>query len=122
MVLEAGPDFQSVQIPRETLKKQAFPIPWVQIWGQLNRTPRISTLISANGSPPAQSRLFGSHVHLCRHNVPVFENVANLDELPTSGSTVIALPMKIAGGTGAPLRMIGIVQATRSPHPSKRTD
>ena len=69
-----------------------------------------------------QSRLFGSHVHLCRHNVPVFENVANLGKLPSSGSTVVALPMKIAGGTGAPLRMIGIVQAASRPRPSKQAD
>jgi len=69
-----------------------------------------------------QSRRFGSHVHLCEHNVPVFENMANLDKLPSSGSVVIALPMKIAGGTGAPLRIVGIVQATSSPHPSERTD
>ncbi|MCH5374131.1 MAG: cyclase family protein, partial [Planctomycetes bacterium] len=46
-----------------------------------------------------QSRLFGSHVCLCGHNVPIFENVANLDQLPSSGSTIVALPMKIAGGS-----------------------
>lgn len=43
------------------------------------------------------------------HNVPVFENLANLDELPEAGFTVIAMPMKIAAGTGAPLRIVAIV-------------
>ena len=37
------------------------------------------------------------------------ENVARLDEVPASGATVMALPMKIAGGTGAPVRIIAIL-------------
>ena len=56
-----------------------------------------------------QSRQFGSHVTLFEHNVPAFENVAHLDQLPTHGFQVIALPTKIAGGTGAPLRIIATV-------------
>jgi kynurenine formamidase len=39
-------------------------------------------------------------------NVPIFENVAALDQLPARGSVVIALPMKIKGGSGAPLRIV----------------
>jgi kynurenine formamidase len=56
-----------------------------------------------------QSKQFGSHVKLFEHEVPAMENVANLEELPDEGFTVIALPMKIAGGTGAPLRIIATV-------------
>lgn len=56
-----------------------------------------------------QSTHFESHIKLFAHNVPVFENLANLDALPDIGCTVIALPMKIAGGTGAPLRIIAII-------------
>lgn len=56
-----------------------------------------------------RSTHFRSHVKLFEHNVPVFENLANLEELPASGFTVIALPMKIAGGTGAPLRIVAIL-------------
>lgn len=37
------------------------------------------------------------------------ENVARLGELPPSGATLIALPMKIAGGSGAPVRILGIL-------------
>ena len=55
-----------------------------------------------------QSQTFQSHVTLFKHNVPAFENVANLDKLPAAGATVIALPMKIGGGSGAPLRIIAI--------------
>ncbi|QDU26847.1 Kynurenine formamidase [Anatilimnocola aggregata] len=57
-----------------------------------------------------QSSQFESHVILCGHDVPIFENVMNLDQLPAEKSLVIALPMKIAGGSGGPLRMIAIVR------------
>lgn len=52
---------------------------------------------------------FQSHVVLCGHSVPVFENVANLEAVPEWGATVVALPMKIAEGSGGPLRIIAIV-------------
>jgi kynurenine formamidase len=41
--------------------------------------------------------------------IPGFENVANLDRLPATGAWVIALPMKIAGGSGGPLRIVALV-------------
>ncbi len=53
-----------------------------------------------------QSTLFESHRILLEQNVPIFENVANLGELSATGAFVIALPMKIAGGSGGPLRII----------------
>ena len=56
-----------------------------------------------------QSTDFRSHVILYGAGIPGFENVANLDRLPTTGSFVVALPMKIAGGSGAPLRIVGYV-------------
>lgn len=56
-----------------------------------------------------QSSLFESHVILCGKNVPIFENVAHLDQLPSEKALVIALPMKIAGGSGGPLRIIAVV-------------
>jgi len=57
-----------------------------------------------------QSREFRSHITLFERNVPAFENVANLDELPDKGFTVIALPMKIRGGSGGPLRIVAVVE------------
>lgn len=57
-----------------------------------------------------QSTRFESHVTLFSANIPAFENVANLDQLPERGFTVIALPMKIKGGSGGPLRAIAIVE------------
>lgn len=56
-----------------------------------------------------QSQLFKSHVILLSENIPVFENLTNLDLLPQDGFDIIALPMKIKGGTGAPLRIIGLL-------------
>ena len=51
-----------------------------------------------------QSTEFKSHVALMTNNVPAFENVANLDKLPAKGFQIVALPMKIKGGSGSPLR------------------
>ena len=42
-------------------------------------------------------------------NVLGFENVAGLGELPATGAWTIALPMKIAKGSGGPLRLVGVV-------------
>ncbi|MFM2230098.1 MAG: hypothetical protein RL607_1356, partial [Bacteroidota bacterium] len=39
-------------------------------------------------------------------NKPGFENLANLDKLPATNIYVVALPMKIGKGSGAPLRII----------------
>lgn len=56
-----------------------------------------------------QSVLFESHRILGAASIPIFENVAHLDKLPAQGFQVIALPMKIKGGSGAPLRIIAIL-------------
>jgi kynurenine formamidase len=56
-----------------------------------------------------QSQLFKSHVTLFKNSVPAFENVANLDKLPAKGAIVFALPMKIKGGSGGPLRIVAII-------------
>ena len=45
---------------------------------------------------------FLAHRLLSGADIPGLENVANLDRLPPRGPTVIALPMKIENGTGAP--------------------
>ena len=60
-----------------------------------------------------QSTKFETHVALLSHNVPVFENLTNLQGLPDRGFNVIALPMKIAGGTGGPLRIIAVLPISR---------
>ena len=52
---------------------------------------------------------FPAHVRLFEHNMPALENLANLDQLPASGFSVIGLPMLIKGGTGSPLRIVAVL-------------
>jgi kynurenine formamidase len=52
---------------------------------------------------------FETHQILFEQNIPGFENVANLDLLPPKSAFVIALPMKIKDGSGAPLRLVAHV-------------
>jgi kynurenine formamidase len=59
-----------------------------------------------------QSTDFRAHVVLYAENISGFENVANLELLPASGSYVVALPMKIEGGSGGPLRIVAFVPGT----------
>jgi kynurenine formamidase len=57
-----------------------------------------------------QSTGFETHRVLCGNNIPVFENLAALDALPARGAMVYALPIKIKGGSGGPLRAIAVIQ------------
>lgn len=53
-----------------------------------------------------QSTHFRSHISLFEKNIPALENVANLDQLPEAGFVVLALPMKIRGASGGPVRIV----------------
>ncbi len=55
------------------------------------------------------SRDFVVHVIANGANVPGLENVAHLEALPEWGAWVIALPMKIAGGSGGPVRIVALL-------------
>lgn len=55
-----------------------------------------------------QSQYFKAHQILFAAGIPALENVANLDQLPAKGFQIVALPMKIESGSGAPLRIIAI--------------
>jgi kynurenine formamidase len=56
-----------------------------------------------------QSKDYQSHQVLYAKNIPGFENLTALDQLPLRGAFLVALPMKIGGGSGAPLRAVAIV-------------
>lgn len=56
-----------------------------------------------------QSNDFMAHRILLGANIPGFENVASLDQLPPKGATVVALPTKIRAGSGAPLRIVALI-------------
>jgi len=55
------------------------------------------------------SRDFIVHQIANKADVPGLENIANLEELPEQGAWIIALPMKIAGGSGGPLRIVALI-------------
>src|SRR6188472_953549 len=61
-----------------------------------------------------QSKGFETHRTLTARDIPAFENLASLDRLPPTGAIVIALPMKIGGGSGAPLRAVAVLPAARA--------
>jgi kynurenine formamidase len=42
-------------------------------------------------------------------NIPGFENLMALDQLPPTGAILLALPMKIEGGSGGPLRAVALI-------------
>lgn len=52
---------------------------------------------------------FSVHRIAAAENVAGLENLTNLDQLPATGATVIALPMKIEGGSGGPLRAVAMI-------------
>lgn len=56
-----------------------------------------------------QSKDFAVHRVAAARGVPGFENLRDLDALPATGAVLIALPIKIEGGSGGPLRAIALV-------------
>jgi kynurenine formamidase len=56
-----------------------------------------------------QSKDFIVHQIINGANKPGFENIAHLEKLPATGATLIALPMKIAKGSGGPARIIAVL-------------
>ncbi|MCM3870275.1 MAG: cyclase family protein [Pyrinomonadaceae bacterium] len=94
----------------EAVAKLHFPglHPDAARWLTVNRSIKAIGLDTAS-IDYGQSTLFESHRILFEKNIPAFENVANLQKLPPKRFSVIALPMKIKGGSGGPLRIIAIL-------------
>ncbi|HYP25819.1 MAG TPA: cyclase family protein [Blastocatellia bacterium] len=78
--------------------------------GWLVRNRRVNAVgIDTASIDYGQSQTFDSHVTLMGENIPALENVANMDKVPTSGAQLIALPIKIKGGSGGPVRIVAFV-------------
>ena len=78
--------------------------------GLLVRERRVGALgVDTASIDSGASKDFIVHQVALSAQVPGLENLANLDELPETGAWVIALPMKIAGGSGGPLRIIALL-------------
>ncbi|XP_038054265.1 isatin hydrolase-like [Patiria miniata] len=56
-----------------------------------------------------QSTQFMTHQILLGANIYGLENVANVDKLPNTGATVYSLPITIEDGSGAPARIIAVL-------------
>ena len=52
---------------------------------------------------------FAVHRIAAARNVAGLENLTGLAQLPAVGFTILALPMKIEGGSGAPVRVIALI-------------
>jgi kynurenine formamidase len=55
------------------------------------------------------SKDFRAHQILNGAGIYGLENVASLERIPPTGATLIALPVKIKGGTGGPVRIVAIL-------------
>jgi kynurenine formamidase len=78
----------------------------------LVRQRRVGALgVDTASIDPGDSKDFPVHRLANGADVPGLENLASLEELPERGAWVIALPMKIAGGSGGPLRIVALLPA-----------
>jgi kynurenine formamidase len=81
-------------------------------WLVANRPVRAVGLDTAS-IDYGQSTKYESHRVLFERDIPAFENLTSLDQIPPRGAFMVALPMKIKDGSGAPLRAIAIVPRSR---------
>lgn len=58
---------------------------------------------------PGRSRDFQAHQVINGANLYALENVAGLEQVPATGAVILALPMKIAGGSGGPVRIVALL-------------
>lgn len=59
--------------------------------------------------PQNQNVAWPVHKTLLSHKIPIIEGVQNLDQLVGRKFQLIALPLKIAGADGSPIRMIAVL-------------
>ena len=53
---------------------------------------------------------FPVHQYTLAHDLYHFENLANLDQVPSRGALVVAAPMKLDGGSGSPARVLALIR------------
>ena len=51
---------------------------------------------------------FTAHKILLSNNILIIENLCNLEKINRSRFTLVAIPLKLIGSTGSPVRAIGI--------------
>lgn len=55
------------------------------------------------------STAYPVHQYTLGHGLYHLENVANLEQVPARGATVVSAPMKLEGGSGSPVRIFALV-------------
>ncbi len=87
-----------------------FPSYGAEAAGFLVRERRVGALgVDTASIDYGASKDFPVHRLSAAANVPGLENLAELESVPETGAWVVALPMKITGGSGGPLRAIALV-------------
>lgn len=87
-----------------------FPSYGVEAAGLLVRERRVGALgVDTASIDHGPSTTFPVHRLAAAANVPGLENLTDLDSLPERGAWIVALPMKIGGGSGGPLRAVALV-------------
>ena len=66
--------------------------------------------IDTLGVDAGASREHGVRDYALGHGLYQIENVANLDSTPPAGSLAVVAPMKVEGGSGAPVRVLAMVR------------
>ena len=78
--------------------------------GLLVRERRVGALgVDTASIDHGPSTTFPVHRLTAAANVPGLENLTGLESVPERGAWIVALPMKIAGGSGGPLRAVALV-------------
>ena len=82
-------------------------------------SPEAATAIAERGASgvgidtasidPGNDLDFRAHRILATANLYNLENLTGLDQLPPAGATLLALPIKIAGGSGGPARVLALL-------------
>lgn len=68
-----------------------------------------ATGIDTASIDPGTSTDFAAHQVLASQSIPILENVARLEEVPEQGAYLLAFPMRIGRGSGAPCRIAALV-------------
>lgn len=70
--------------------------------------------VDTASNDPGRSTDFPVHQIMGAANIPGLENLNGLERLPARGATLIALPIKIEGGSGGPVRVVALVPESTS--------
>jgi kynurenine formamidase len=107
---EASPAFPSGTVVDLTYAFNDSSVYWPTAAQEFTLTPEFEGTTDAGYYYSAYAfSAFEAHQILFEDGIAGFENLANLDQLPPQGFHVLALPMKIEGGSGGPARIIAIL-------------